>query len=156
MSRAHIPSLRIPCYRAWIPDQERFKYLEGIEDLIDWEASQKATDDGNGCVDVCYRCDLDALEPDTTLVDATGRPIYANDLVTFTIAGITHGPEPEDVGPVQVWWCAEQGCWAFGRWTETLPSQRSYDWWYTMADNIRKGSLRVVGNVHQNPELLKP
>ena len=92
------------------------------------------------------------VERDTGMVDSKGKRIYENDIVSFTIKGITHGPEPDEVDSAQVWWCREDACWALGRWGKS--GGWCGDWWYTFQDRIDRGSLKVLGNVHEHPERL--
>lgn len=98
----------------------------------------------------------------TTLCATDGTPIYEGDIISFTIKGITHGPEREDVAAAHVWWCAEDGCWAFGRWTadslRTDPQTgvvylKPWDHWYTMQDRIDRNTIKVLGNLWEHPEL---
>lgn len=105
------------------------------------------------------------IDQSTGLVDAkTGLPIYENDIVSFTINGAAHGRERDDTVGAQVWWCQEIAGWAFGRWTQNVelfdgekwvPTGKTYDWWYSVTDDgFDLSTLVVLGNVHENPDLL--
>jgi hypothetical protein len=106
------------------------------------------------------------IEQDTGLVDAvTSQPVYEGDIISFTIRGATHGREPDHQPNAQVWWCAEDACWAFGRWTQTfklgrgldnaLGGEHRFDWWYTVQDDgFDRSTLRILGNVHEHAALL--
>jgi hypothetical protein len=89
------------------------------------------------------------------------RAIYEGDIISFTIRGATHGREPDHCAAAHVWWCQEDGYWAFGRWTQKVGPMngeteffRTWDWWYTMEDDIDRSTIKVLGNIFQNPELL--
>lgn len=91
------------------------------------------------------------VEPCIGLTDCHGIAIYENDILRFDIQGITHGPERDEGIIGEVWYCAEDACWAIGRWSES-----TYTYHYTFSDRIDRKTLTVVGNVHQNADLLKP
>lgn len=100
------------------------------------------------------------VSPEPTLPDSTVS-LYAGDIISFTIKGITHGPEREEVAAAHVWWCQEDACWAFGRWTQKVGSMnggtewlRTWDWWYTMQDRIDRATITLLGNVFEHPHLL--
>lgn len=101
----------------------------------------------------------------TGLVDAkTNQLIYENDIVSFTIHGAAHGRERDDTVGAQVWWCQEIAGWAFGKWTQNVelfdgekwvPTGKTYDWWYSAADDgFDLNALVVMGNIHENVGLL--
>ncbi len=82
--------------------------------------------------------------------------LYEGDIISFSIKRITHGPEREDIAAAHIWWCKEDGCWAFGYWLcpAHLINFPAYNWWYTMQDRIDRASIRLLGNVWENPELI--
>lgn len=94
------------------------------------------------------------VEQDTGLVDATGKPIYDGDIISFTIKGATHGREPDPVSNAQVWYYAEDAMWVFGHYADIHNGFFQHVWWYSMADELDRATLRVLGNVHEHPELL--
>ena len=96
------------------------------------------------------------VEQFTGLLDNTGAEIYDGDIVSFVVPGITHGPEREEWTGLQVWYNEEDACWAFGRWTgvKSETQESTYHWWFTMQDRLDKASLRKLGNIHENAELL--
>ncbi len=91
---------------------------------------------------------------DTGFVDQHGVRIYEGDRINFSTHGHTHGPEREDYQALEVWWCEEDGCWAFGRYVvpgSPAPPGRfegqmlkGYTWHFTMQDDIDRASLEVV------------
>ncbi len=86
------------------------------------------------------------------LKDKKRKPIYEGDLVNFTIPGITHGPEREDLTSQEVHWAQEEGCWAFGRWGNNYAPGEIY---YSIpGDRIDSSSFEIVGNIFENPELV--
>jgi hypothetical protein len=97
---------------------------------------------------------------DTGLTTKDGRSIWEGDIISFTINGAAHAREPDHCAAAHVWWCAEDACWAFGRWIQTIPASQhfahqEYDWWYTAADGgFNHDSLKVLGNLFENPELI--
>lgn len=92
----------------------------------------------------------------TGLVErSSGVLLYEDDIIAFSVRGVTHGPDPEHVVAAHIWWSTEDACWAFGRWivpaSERFPS---YTWHYCMLDRIDPKSIKLLGNIWQNPELL--
>ncbi len=144
-------------YRLWDPTAGQMAYLTqafrshyqiGWSSLhyVDMGGYEQADSSGYDAVVVTM--------PNTTLRASDGQPIYAGDIISFTIKGITHGPEREDVAAAHVWWCAEDGCWAFGRYRWSYSGSPEADWWYTMQDRIDRSTIKVLGNVYEHPELL--
>lgn len=91
------------------------------------------------------------------------RHIYEGDIISFIIRGATHGREEHICSAAHVWWSTKDACWAFGRWTQ--PHQMwngkewtttgSFDWWYTAQDDgFDHSSLKILGNLFENPELI--
>ncbi len=81
------------------------------------------------------------LEQFTGLRDSQDQDIYEGDIITFQRWDddtVLRGP---------VWWDAEAAAWAFGRYTHQHCDE-PFDWGYS-ASKIREGSMRVVGNVHE-------
>lgn len=104
---------------------------------------------------------IDMLMQCTHIKDNKGTLIYEGDILRFDIEGITHGPEREEGIVGEVWYDVEDGCWAIGCWEDTFPAnsitktpERRYRWYYQFSDRIDRETLTVIGNVHQNPELL--
>lgn len=119
--------------------------------------------DFNGCLYGYYPSTI--IDQWTGLVDAkTNQLIYENDIVSFTIHGAAHGRERDDTVGAQVWWCQEIAGWAFGKWTQNVelfdgekwvPTGKTYDWWYSAADDgFDLNALVVMGNIHENVGLL--
>lgn len=100
------------------------------------------------------------LEQNTGLKAADGTTIFENDIIQFSICGATHGREREDGIVAPVWYCAEDACFAFGRYTvekHTAPGGMvvgGWTWYYSMADEIDRATLKVLGNVHEHTSLL--
>ena len=90
----------------------------------------------------------------TGLKDKNNKQIYEGDIVKFDIEGVDHGPEREVGNTGEVWFCEEDGCWAFGKYTNQQYNP-PFDWYYTLADRIDRETLEVIGNVFENPELMK-
>ncbi len=87
------------------------------------------------------------------LNDKNGKPIYEGDLVNFTIPGITHGPEREDLTSQEVHWAQEEGSWAFG-WWESVAYPGEFGYYTLGGDRIDAKTLEIVGNIFENPELV--
>lgn len=91
-----------------------------------------------------------------------GKELFEGDIISFTIKGAPHGREPDECKAAHIWWCQEDGCWAFGRWTQTIPasswmkdqSPHSFTWWYTMQDDIDPSSITLLGNIFESSELV--
>ncbi len=83
----------------------------------------------------------------TGLLDKNGKEIYEGDLVNFTIPGITHGPEREDLTSQEVHWAQEEGSWAFGRWLNT---DGELTYFTIVGDRIDVKTLEIVGNIFEN------
>lgn len=82
------------------------------------------------------------IEQFTGLKDSQGKDIYEGDLITFQRWDddtILRGP---------VWWDTEAAAWAFGRYIHQHCDE-PFDWGYP-ATKIRDGSIKVVGNIHEN------
>ncbi len=87
------------------------------------------------------------IEQDTGLFTPDGASIFEGDIVEFSTNGHAHGPEREDGWRGEVWYCEEDACFMLSR-------NNSHSWDFSMADDIDRKSLKVIGNVHENPELL--
>ena len=93
-----------------------------------------------------------------------GRDLYEGDIISFAIKGVTHGRERDECKAAHIWWNQDDACWAFGRWTQTIPAPRgmenqpphTYTWWYSMMDDIDRSSITLLGNIFENPELIPP
>lgn len=127
-------------FRFWDASARRFHRLNlngSYEEVLDWTFWGNVT-----------------LEQDTGLVDATGRAVFAGDIISFTIKGYTHGPEPDLVTNAQVWYCAEDACWAFGKYPYLHNGEFQRKWWYSAQDDLDRSTLKVIGDIHSTPELL--
>ena len=101
------------------------------------------------------------MEQFTGLLDKDGKEIYEGDIIRFSIHGVPHGRYREDNIVEPVWYSDEQAAFVFGKYV--VPEETNqyghkvggYTWWYSMSDDVDKETLEVMGNVHQNPELVK-
>ena len=134
-------------FRAWEKWEKRMLY-RGVFD-INWYATEK--NDENGCHTVRGIKPEDKTELElmqfTGLLDKNGKEIYEGDI-------ILHTNEEADKSPSQILWNTYEGQWQ----TENIHAQRGgqiadsewYDWDTSKIDNIE-----VIGNIYENPELLK-
>lgn len=117
--------------------------------LIGWHVGDSRFR-GNPCINapsdsdgfVKYSAERYIIERFTGLKDSKGTDIYEGDLVTFQRWDndtILRGP---------VWWYTEAAAWAFGRYTGSHCDEPFF-WGYT-ASGIRDGSVKVVGNIHED------
>lgn len=153
-----IPHLNVP------PRPIRFRVWDVAYGKMRYATTQDHEDRAHAIVVSIYRntsTDGFIVMQDTGL--RTGGPhgfsLFEGDIISFSIEGVTHGPEREDIAAVHVWWCVEDGCWAFGHYTTSIRASRympahTYSWWYTMQDRIDRASIKVLGNVFEHPELL--
>lgn len=155
-------------FRIWDPECEEYDKVSfhSFEALIDWTASQKRTDNGNGELDVKgVHLGQRAIEQCTMAKDIRGALIWEGDIVRevwvrFVDNDIIGGPLVETVGSVGTvvyttgadcsiaaafvvrFEAAPNGAVATGslgvaRWTDG-----THRWW------------EVVGNIHENAALL--
>lgn len=94
------------------------------------------------------------VEQWTGLMDAIGCLIFEGDIISFTIKGVTHGPEADHIANAQVWYSTEDARWTFGKYPYIRNGEFHSYWWYSMEDGIDKTTLKVIGDIHSTPELL--
>lgn len=146
MSKVSLPRLE-PDYRfrIWDPVDQSYDHVtfHSFENLIDWAASQKRTDDGNGELDVKGH-DLTGriIEQWTGTTDKAGTPIFEGDIVDGTDS---NGWElPPDHYRIVVEWSADRLMWlARDPWSGETFELGDYG-----------PTDHVVGNVRENPELV--
>lgn len=133
-------------FRIWDPAEQDYDYVtfHSFEALIDWAASEKRTDAANGSLDV-KGVDLAGriIEQWTGLTDKAGTPIYEGDIVDGTDS---NGWElPPDHYRIVVEWSADRLMWlARDPWSRETFELGDYG-----------PTDHVVGNVRENPELIK-
>lgn len=79
------------------------------------------------------------IEQDTGLKDKNGKKIYENDIIKDTSDG--------DCLINAVFWCEKGGFW--GVKPRSPFAEREWGWF------IGRDNIEVIGNVHENPELLE-
>lgn len=72
------------------------------------------------------------------MYDCNGREIYEGDIIKAV----------DSCGIVEVIW--KQGCWCVDNYNLDLADER-----FCLYDELRERDWEVVGNIHDNPELLK-
>ena len=98
-----------------------------------------------GCED--YEIDLATLGQCTGYSDKNGRLIYEGDVVQWAIDG---DPEAKDIFEIE--W--KRGAWSLAH----LPKKAGCNidrWLWPSTYNGNLESLKIIGNVHDNPELLE-
>ena len=126
--------------RAWIPNLNR--YATGFDDLY---YHRQMNGEGEWW---CYPAGEDEqldveIELSTGLKDKNGQRIYEGDIVTFKTElfnSVTLGFEGEDWHTAVVEWNQDDVCFSFME--RDAPFSVRYE-------------AEVIGNIHQNPELLE-
>lgn len=140
-------------FRVWEknPDGTWDCWPWGLEDdfdgFVDWDKSQKETDANNHCVEVVYRSIDDMIfEQYTGLKDKNDREIYEGDIIKSSGVPLGVGGDAyHDVYAVVVpdkstgGFCADRGIYGMRQECDARHFWR----------------CEVVGNIHQNKELLK-
>lgn len=89
------------------------------------------------------------LEQFTGLFDKNGKEIYEGDIVS----GMVNERDHTFRSNLEVWW---QGTsWVFGRYKSDYGGGEWGHQWISMWHVMRKEETEVIGNIHENPELLK-
>lgn len=90
-------------FRIWMSAEGAFRYWTPLSlgAVIDWDASQKLTDNGNGEVHVDSRYEAEDSEQWTGLSDDTDLDIYEGDLLRAPLS-IMGGPDIDWTGQV-IW-----------------------------------------------------
>ena len=98
--------------------------------------------------EVATRPDKFEIQQFTGLKDKNGKEIYEGDITNSIKRGVAHGPEREYIKEAEVWYSTEDLQYVFGKYCNN-----GYAWHYSMADDLF--DFEVVGNIFENPELLK-
>jgi hypothetical protein len=85
------------------------------------------------------------IQQSLDMKDKNGRDIYEGDLINFSIHGMTHGPEREDIKNAEVIWDPENACFSFGRFKSTELIEYSF----CFGDRIDRNSIEIVGNIFE-------
>lgn len=126
--------------RAWIPSLNR--YATGFDNLY---YHRQMNGEGEWW---CYPAGEDEpvdveIELSTGLKDKNGKEIFEGDIVTFMVErfnNVTLGFESEDLHTAVVEWNQDDVCFSFME--RDAPFSVRYE-------------AEVIGNIHQNPELLE-
>lgn len=90
------------------------------------------------------------VEQFTGLLDKDGREIYEGDIVSVNINERDHVFRIN----AEVWW--QDGSWRFGRLKEFVTGREYGHRWHELFHYMTPEETWVVGNIHENPELLNP
>ena len=132
---------RLVKYRIWSLELETWISDCSVENICDIK------NDINSCFDNKHLI----FQLFIGLKDKNNKEIYEGDLINFTLRGMTHGPESEDIKDAEVFWDEKNLCFCFGRYK----TNDYIDYSFCFADRIDRNSIEVVGNIFENPELLK-
>ena len=128
---------RLVKYRIWSLELETWISDCQVENICDVKS------DINSCFDNKHLI----FQQFTGLKDKNGTEIYEGDLINFTLRGIAHGPESEDIISAEVWWDGYNACFSFGHYK----TNDFLDYSFCFADRIDRESIEVVGNVFEKP-----
>ncbi len=112
---------------------------------IEWASSVH-----NSCVGINEIFEQDKyyiFQQFTGFKDINDKEIYEGDFVNFTIPGIAHGPERENVKRAEVHWSEEDGCWYFGKYH--ADGLGYWDGHSIVGDRIDTESFEIVGNIFE-------
>ena len=137
-------------FRGRNPNNGQWKY----GDLIQYESGEVAilnrfSKHGFEATEICYRtiASPETVGQYTGLKDKHGVEIWEGDIIRIEYPG--GGDFENTVG--RVWWDEDEGAFYHGN-DQGRPPKRL---WFRWTREGRKSNVTVIGNVHDNPELLE-
>lgn len=146
-------NMRTIKFRAWDKQDKKYRHLSDLS----WMKSITGVQGLSGVVvemdqghDKFRGIEEVEIEQFTGLLDKDGKEIYEGDILGMPLQGISK------VGGLfgkHFQWCAEV-FWLVDRWT-IHKNERGRDWKHSTPIDYYTEQTEVIGNIHENPDLLK-